>query len=392
MNTILLHLSLIDGIGAGSIARLLAHKPNAIDVSVFYDLSESEFMKFCGLSQAMATKIVAGLSDEKILNHELALIEKHHISWTTIIDDNYPQSLKNIHMPPPVIYWQGTQLYNNENSIAFVGSRAANTYAQHVIDHLIPPLIEENWTIISGGALGADSMAHQTTINYGGNTIVVLGSGLLNPQPISNKKLFNEVVASGGTIISIFPLTMQGFPQNFPARNRIISGLSRGIVVVQAARKSGALITAKFALEQGREIFAVPGAINDPLSAGCHDLIAQGAKVVTMAGDILTEFGIHIDENKDEKGAREIVSIRKISKQKSQDNVTNSSKIVTHRIDDNDITPQSIILINCAKNPCSIDELLNLTGLDIADLNIILFNLQIENKLIQSFTGLWQIK
>src|SRR5204862_6910763 len=132
-----------------------------------------------------------------------------------------------------------------------------------------------------------------------GKTIVVLGSGLLRPTLSSHRELFKRVIASGGLVVSSFPLLMDAKPGNFPARNRIIAGLSHGCLVVQAAQKSGALITAHYALEQGREVFAIPGSLDDPLSAGCHALIQQGAKLVTCPADIITEIGGHYPVKRD---------------------------------------------------------------------------------------------
>ena len=142
--------------------------------------------------------------------------------------------------------------------IAVVGSRSGTAYGKRAIQALIPPLVAQQWHIVSGGAMGIDAFAHQATLQAGGTTIAVLGSGLLQWYPAEHRRLFTEILEKNGTLLSAFPMNMEPLQGNFPARNRIIAGLSRACVVVQAAQKSGASITAKFALEQGREVFAVP--------------------------------------------------------------------------------------------------------------------------------------
>ena len=213
---------------------------------------------------------------------------------TILIDDSdYPPLLRATHLPPRVLYYQGAAPSTGV-CLAIVGSRVANEYGKRTVETLVPKFVEAGYTIVSGGALGIDTYAHQVTVDCGGKTVAVLGSGLNHWYPSGNKKLFESIIEKGGTILSPFEPTMGPRPFNFPARNRIISGLSRGCLVVQAAEKSGALITARFALDQGRDVFAVPGHIDDPLSAGCHKLIQDGAKLVRNAWDILIEHGIEI--------------------------------------------------------------------------------------------------
>lgn len=243
---ILLHLSLIDGIGAAAIAMIIMNKSHALDLNDLYQMQESDLGYHFGLTLEQAKKIITGLADEHILIQELTLIEKHSIQWATILCENYPALLTTIHMLPAVIYWRGTHCFNTK-SVAIVGSRDANSYGKYVIEKLVSPLVNAGYCIISGGALGADAMAHQATINIGGQTVVVLGSGILKAGPFSNKRLFEQVVEKEGALLSTFPLTCDAQPFNFPARNRIISGLSKGSIIIQAAAKSGALITARFA-------------------------------------------------------------------------------------------------------------------------------------------------
>lgn len=282
---ILIHLNLINGIGPATVATLF----NQAHFDHIYEYSESEFCQL-GLSIAVAHTLHAGLGDVGPRDEELALIDRYNLTVLTIAQPCYPAVLKEIQYPPTVIYSRGLPL-RDEKAIALVGSRKAGAYAHKVIEQLIPPLVGNGWTIVSGGAYGVDTMAHRATLTAGGKTIAVLGSGLLRPYPSENRPLFEDIAREGGTVLSSFPLNMAPVAGNFPGRNRVLAGLSRGCVVVQAAEKSGALITARFALEQGREVFAVPGAIDDPLSIGCHRLIQQGAKLVGGAADVLDELG-----------------------------------------------------------------------------------------------------
>ncbi len=360
---VILHLSLLEGIGAATINAILSKKPNDLDLCDLYTLSTADFINLFGFNQKKTAKIVKGLSDRAILERECTLIAKHSIEWITLLHDAYPHLLKNIHVPPPVLYWKGEALKNENKKLAIIGSRKANYYGKHIIESLVPDLVGHNWTIVSGGALGADSMAHRATLKAGGKTIVVLGSGLLCPYPASNRQLFKNVIDNGGMLLSSFPLTMEAQAGHFPARNRIISGLSRGCVVVQAARNSGARITANFALEQGREVFAVPGPLADELSAGCHALIQQGAKLITGASDILEEFGECREK-------------------------TQSNEIIEKKVNSSDTSIEQIIVRYCAQ-PCSVDDLALHTGLNLPSLYALLFDMQLNGYIAQNSIGMW---
>jgi DNA processing protein len=287
MHHVLLHLNLIEGVGPATVSRLIKTFETLSDL---YQVTQPELVHQFGLSPVMAEKIVVGLSDAHALHRELVLLEKYQIKTTSVMDDDYPSLLREIYAPPMVLYYQGELPWHTQNMLAFVGSRKANDYARQAVAELVPPLVALGWVTVSGGALGADSMVHQETLNAGGKTIAVLGSGLLCSYPSANRSLFKSIAERGGAVVSSFPVAAPPQAGNFPARNRIISGLSRGCVVVQAAAKSGALITAKHALEQGRDVFAIPGKIDDSLSEGCHQLIQQGAKLVGGAGDIISEY------------------------------------------------------------------------------------------------------
>lgn len=378
-NNVLLHLFLIDGVGPATIKKILDNRSAHFNVADLYSFSAHDIVQHFFITHKVAQKIVAGLADTTLLEKELALIGKHNINWATVLDTDYPELLKNITIPPTVVYWQGALLKNEKQNLAIVGARKCNEYANVVLNTLVPELVIHDWCIVSGGALGVDAMAHEQTVNAGGKTIVVLGSGLLKPYPASNKKLFGRVIANGGTIVSIFPLMAQAMPGNFPARNRVIAGLSKGTLVVQAAQKSGALITAHYALEQGREVFAVPGPINDALSAGCHRLLQQGAKLTASVNDILVEFGQTCEHEPIEHEVPKKSRSKRVAVEKVEQKPKNQVKATT---------PEGIVVHLCAQ-PRSVDELLEHVSMGLPELNTLLFNLQLEGHIEQNRIGMW---
>lgn len=228
------------------------------------------------------------LSPESILEN----LEKSGIKWLTFFDEKYPKLLKQIYDPPFILYYKGEILPEDDMAIGIVGTRKMTGYGKMVTENFTRDLVSAGLTIISGLARGVDSKAHWEAINCSGRTIAVMGSGLNNIYPPENIKLANTIIEGQGAVISEFPPEYTSLPGNFPARNRIISGLSLGILVTEAAIDSGSLITARLALEQGREVFAVPGPINSDLSRGPADLIKEGARLVFEPQDILEELGL----------------------------------------------------------------------------------------------------
>ena len=207
------------------------------------------------------------------------------IEEISINSKEYPQKLKNIYDPPKKIYLIGNKDLLYQKGIAIVGARDATQYGKKIAYNLAKELSEQNIVIISGLAIGIDSYAHKGALEKG--TIAVLGSGIDNIYPKENLELAREIIKNKGCIISEYPLGTKPERLHFPQRNRIISGLSDGVVVIEASKKSGALITAEFALEQGKEVFAVPGDINKKQSEGTNQLIKDGAILLTSATDIL---------------------------------------------------------------------------------------------------------
>lgn len=390
MNTkiILLHLSLIDGVGPITIKRILQAKLQNFGLLDLYTLKKSDFVKLFGLPENISLKLFLGLQDTSLLEKEVNLINKNKISFVTLENQNYPELLKNIYAPPAVLYFKGADILNHDKKIAFVGSRKANRYGQKVIESIVPQMIANGFVIVSGGAIGADSMAHEEAVNSGGKTVSVIGSGLLNPYPHSNKKLFEKIIDNCGTLLSPFALSTFAKPGNFPARNRVIAGLSLGCVVVQAAKKSGASITAQFALDQGRDVFAIPGSVEDGLSQGCHALIQQGAKLVANAEDILVEFGyclareeIEVKSKKTEKIVEKFSKILDISKSLQSINKS-SSKYENGSIES--------IVLKCCKHPTSIDEIAAATSKDLQQMQEILFDMQLSGDIKQNHAGMFE--
>lgn len=213
---------------------------------------------------------------------------KSHHKDIFLTDDIYPHLLKNIFDPPKKLHvWGEFPDFDLYPPIAVVGSRKPTEYGRRVAHDLAASLAEASFCVVSGLAYGIDSIAHSASLEKGGKTVAVLGSGLDNISPSVHKKLAEEIVNGGGTVISEFDATMPGLPHHFPKRNRIISGLSFGVIIVEAAIDSGSLITARSALEQGREVFAVPGPIGNVNTAGTHRLLRDGAALIETVQDVV---------------------------------------------------------------------------------------------------------
>ncbi len=394
---ILIHLSLIPSLGPASILRLLTYvchraMPDLIHIGwheiilhheslplqLVYTLSAGQIAEITKIKLSDALLAHEMLRSTVLLDEELTLIEQNQISVLMPFDDTFPEDLRQIHHPPIVLYCKGVPVKPSTKRLAIVGSRKATHYARQVIQSLVPSLVEHDWTIVSGGAEGADTMAHQAALDAGGTTIAVLGAGLLTaPYPASNTALFDRMVEQGSMLVSPFPLRMEADRTTFPQRNRIISGLSVGSIIVQAAQRSGALITARFALEQGRQVFAVPGLVNDELSYGSHHLIKQGAKLVHTVEDVLEEFG-------------ESVAVHASSPASSRREKVGSRKVAVHEV-------QAVIplepedpMLATLQEPVTLDELQLSTGLQPEALQDWLFTLQLEGKIKQHFSGTWQ--
>lgn len=281
----LIALNTVKGLGPVRIKQLLSH----------FDSPETVFSK--SASALRKTGLFSEESIKQIHNpdllqqaeQQLSLAQAHNIRIFTIADKDYPQTLRDIFAPPPILYAKGQYEVFSKHSIAVVGMRQPGNYGRNAASYIVEELTKHNIAIVSGLALGIDSVAHKTCLEHGGKTIAVLGSGLDRIYPSANRSLADRI-ESGGAIISEFPLGTSPLPYNFPRRNRVISGLSAGVLVVEAGKKSGSLITAHYALQQGRDVFAIPGSIFSERSDGTFNLIKQGAIPVKSAEEIINSI------------------------------------------------------------------------------------------------------
>jgi DNA processing protein len=275
-------LNMVTGLGSVLISSLIDKFHTAQDVF----LAEiQELVQVSGMSVDIAKSIKQILSSGEFAK-ELEQIAILNIEIITIQDNRYPVLLKEIYDPPVVLYVKGDVSVLQNKMLAIIGCRKASVYGLKQSDQIAQALAKQNICIVSGMARGIDTAAHKGALLAEGKTVAVLGSGFNNVYPPENKALFNQI-ADNGAVLSEFPLNTEPLPENFPRRNRIISGLCRAIVVVEAAQRSGSLITADLALNQGREVFAVPGAANSFNAQGTNKLIKEGAKLVENAQDII---------------------------------------------------------------------------------------------------------
>ena len=279
-------LNMVDGIGPIRLRALLDRfgEPQAILLASKHDLMQVE-----GVGEEVAQSVVSW-RETVDLDAELQRIEKSGVQVVSRDDAEYPKNLREVYDPPVVLYVKGTLSARDALAIAVVGSRRTTLYGQEMARKLAFQLAHVGVTVTSGLARGIDTAAHNGALQAKGRTVAVIGCGIDVVYPAENEQLADEIVAKGGAVVTEFPFGVQPSPQNFPMRNRIISGWSIGVVVVEANLKSGALITANQAAEQGRQVFAVPGRADSILSKGTHKLIKEGAKLTEDAEDILNEF------------------------------------------------------------------------------------------------------
>ena len=251
-----------------------------------WDFKETE-LRECKLLKDDDINEVLDVKYRENLDKYCTYMNQNGIKIITIFDESYPQSLKNIYDKPVILFAKGNIELLKEKCIAIVGARKCSVYGKEVAKQLAYNLSSNNMCVVSGLAIGIDKYAHLGAIKATANTIAVIGNGLDNIYPYENQNLANRIIKNNGLIISEYIIGTKPNRINFPARNRIISGLSDGIIVVEAKEKSGALITAEFGLEQGKEVFAVPGNIDSELSKGTNELIKDGANVITDYKDVI---------------------------------------------------------------------------------------------------------
>ena len=285
----------------------------------------------------------------------------------TQADAGYPAPLRQIYDPPSVLYMKGRWSEHDRIAVAIVGSRQASRYGEQTAGHLAYELALRGVTVVSGLARGIDAAAHWGALKAAGRTLAVLGNGLSSIYPPEHRELA-EAVAQHGAVISEYPMRMAPFAQNFPRRNRLISGLSLGVVVVEASAKSGALITADQALEQGREVFAVPGKVDSLTSEGTHQLLKQGAKLVTGVEDILEELRLSPVEAVS-RGQTPSGEAKESGRGLTPFHATAEERLMLAQLS--------------ADEPCDIDELVATTGLPASACAATLLGLEVKRLVTQ---------
>ena len=349
-------LKMVHGVGEVLFRNLLSKFNSPQNV---FKAQLNEIEKVDGIGEK-TTQAIKGFSDWSRAEAEVEKVKKSGFKLLILTDPTYPRNLFNTYNAPPFLYLKGEILSEDENAIAIVGTRIPDRYGRFVTQRLAEELSRRGVTIVSGMARGIDSIAHVGALRTGGRTIAVLGSGLDIIYPLENKKLYEEI-STRGAVVSEFPLGTAPDSVNFPKRNRIISGISLGVVVVHASDKSGSLITASLALEQNREVFAVPGNIETKLSRGTNKLIKKGAKLVESVDDILTEIEA-LRRFKEDKPIFDTISLSGIS---------HDEKAIYSVLRD---------------EPLHIDEITKLTGMSPANALSILLSLELSG-LIAQFPG-----
>ena len=349
-------LRLICGVGNVNYKNLITcfGSPDKI-----FGACSNELEKVEGLSTKTCKAILNFKENSKIEN-EIKLITSKQISIVTLNSPDYPASLKNIYDPPPFLYIKGQIKKADNMAIAVVGSRISSEYGRQIAEEISRKLASRGITIISGLARGIDSCAHHGALSGGGRTIAVLGSGIDVIYPRENKSLFSSI-ASKGAVVSEYPMGTEPNSYNFPARNRIISGLSAGVLVVEASPKSGSLITARLALEQGRDVFAIPGNVYSFKSRGTNNLLKNGAQLVESADEIIEQMQFKVNAYK-------------------QTDEEENNKIKCTGPD-----AQTVYAL-LQKEPAHIDEIIIKSGLSSSQISSALLELEI-NSLINQLPG-----
>lgn len=316
----------VEGVGPGKLFNLLA-KFSSLD-----NLIESNYNSLInveGISQNLANRILKQIDkyDEHSakISSELERLDKIGAKWVSYWSEDYPKNLKNIFSPPIILYYKGNIEKSDTNSVAVVGTRMPTQYGKNIAEKFSDELASKGLTIVSGLARGIDSSAHRGALKHSGRTIAVVGSGLDVIYPSENRKLFNEITENGA-VVSEYVLGTKPDAQNFPKRNRIISGMSLGTLVIETKTSGGALQTAAYALEQNKEVFAVPGNLGILQSEGTNLLIQKGeAKLVRNCEDILVELNLKIEPKVGVNIPQPNVELN-LFEQKIYDSLTNEPK------------------------------------------------------------------
>lgn len=352
----------IKGISSKTLDKIIKEVGSVEEI---INLNEKDIYNLKNISLNIKENLVKYISHFDLYDIKEKLY-KNSIQYICIEDKEYPKNLRNIYSPPLLLFYKGDlSIINNNLNIAMVGSRKPTPYGINCAQCMSYELSEKNINIISGLALGIDSCCHRGCIKGKGKTIAVLASSLDNIRPSTNESLAKDILEDGGLILSEYNVGHTITRGNFPCRNRIISGISDGIIVVEAGERSGALITADLGLDQGKNIFAVPGDINSDLSKGCHKIIKEGAKLIESIDDVLNEYNNSSFNN-------------------------NKSSI---EYDIKDLSNESLKIIECIKRQgmLQINEICDNTGIDIKNVNIIINELLLRNLVVEMNNKMFSI-
>ena len=353
----LVALNMVSHVGPVRLRQLLQRFGDPVSVLT---AKKSALLSINGISEVTADAIACWESNVD-LSGELKRIADFNCQIVTQEDENYPELLREIYDPPIVLYVKGTLFPRDKNSVALVGSRMTTSYGLNVARKFAYQLAYMGITVVSGGARGIDTAAHQGALSAKGRTIAVLGTGINQVFPAENGPLFEKIIAHGA-LITQFPFNRPADKQTFPIRNRIVAGMTLGTVVVEANLTSGALITSNFAVEYGRQVFAVPGPIDSPRSKGCHDLIKKGAKLCEGAEDIVTEFEyLFPTSNKPQAGGAQLPGLT----------LTENEKLIYEALGSEELF---------------IDEMIVRTGLPASTVSVALLTLEMK-KLVRQMPG-----
>ncbi|HOW42049.1 MAG TPA: DNA-processing protein DprA [Candidatus Omnitrophota bacterium] len=358
----LVGLNLIPEIGSVRLNKLLERFTTPGNI---LQSSPHELQQVMGIGPAIAGHICSIRESE--IKKELSAAAALGLSVVSLDHPDYPHHLKHIPDPPLVIYVKGAFSCADACAIAIVGSRRPSLYGGEAAERFGRELSMRKVTVVSGMAKGIDTSAHNGALKAKGRTIAVMGSGFGQIYPPENRRLA-ERIAENGAVISEFPVGMQPLKQNFPCRNRIISGLSLGVLVVEAARNSGALITAQYALEQNRDVFALPGRIDSLTSCGPHDLIKQGAKLVTCAEDIIEEYA-----------SLESLSRSALAEADSRDTSPAGNAPPPECLS----CAESVLYTIISQQPVTVDDLVEKSGRSVGEIAPALLGLQLRKMIVQ---------
>jgi DNA processing protein len=335
-----LQLALIPGIGPRTCRTLIEHLGSA---SAVLQAAPSQLRSVPGMGPKLTRTLCEGRRQDHVAR-VLGLCREHQISLLLEQDDQYPRLLREIHDPPPVLFMRGRSAASDALSVAIVGSRRATPYGVRQAERLGRGLARAGVTVVSGLARGIDAAAHRGALSVGGRTVAVLAGGLLDIYPPEHRELAEQITAQAAVLSEARP-DSQPRSGMFPQRNRLIAGMSLGVIVVEAALRSGALITAGHATDQGREVFAVPGRVDCRNARGCHRLLREGAKLVECVEDVLEELGPLVESAPREDGtivrsglelqlnAQELAVLNAVSTEPTSiDQVVAGSNLPVHRV------------------------------------------------------------